>query len=98
MMKPEGKVKKQIRDFLKQQDVWHFCPQGGRFGTSGIPDIVGCYEGKFFAVEVKAPGKIHSGLTALQNERIAEIRFAGGKSCVTDSIHDFITWFDDVFL
>jgi len=98
MMTPEGKVKMQIRDFLKQQGVWHFCPQGGRFGRSGIPDIVGCHDGKFFAVEVKAPGKICSGLTALQKERIAEIRSAGGKAYVTDSIYDFISWFDDVVL
>jgi penicillin-binding protein-related factor A (putative recombinase) len=41
----------------------------------GIPDFIGHYRGKFFAVEAKAPGKKPTGFQALQ---IAAIKASGG--------------------
>ncbi len=53
-MTPEGKVKKKVAELLKQYGAYYFFPAMGAFGRAGIPDIVGCYRGRFFAVECKA--------------------------------------------
>lgn len=95
MITPEGKVKKQIRDLLDSfPTIWYFSPQGGRFGKSGIPDIIGCYRGKFFAVEVKAPGK-KENTTALQKAQIQAIRDVWGQVIVVDNATDFSKWLHD---
>lgn len=46
------------------------------FGKGGIPDIIGCYKGRFFSIEVKREDRIP---TKLQNQRMWEIAQAGGK-------------------
>lgn len=47
---------------------------GGQFNV-GIPDLLGCYDGKFFAIELK----IKKGKpTPLQLQRLTDIRHAGG--------------------
>ena len=92
---PEGKVKKLVVDLLAefnivnakdagrelQSDGWYFCPGQNGFGVKGIPDFVGHYLGRFFAVETKAPGKIPTGFQELQ---IAEILRSGGIVFVVD--------------
>ena len=44
-------------------DVFFWKEHGGPYGTSGIPDIICCYKGRFLGLEVKLPG---GKLTALQ--------------------------------
>ena len=58
-MTPEGKVKKQVKEFLDSlgEDCWYYCPVPMGYGRKGIPDIIGGYKGKFFAIECKAQGK-----------------------------------------
>jgi Holliday junction resolvase len=53
----------------------------GGYGRSGVPDIVGCYKGHFFAIECKA-GK--GTTTALQDKNIKEIEKAGGRVIVVN--------------
>lgn len=84
MSTPEGLVKKHIVAELTQlkkegNPIWWFFPVGGRFGKSGVPDITGVIDKRFFAIEVKAAG---GKTTALQDKAIAEIISAGGKACV----------------
>ena len=81
-MTPEGKVKKAAKNILDSlHGCWYFSPQSGVYGRSGIPDLVGCYKGKFFSIECKAAGNT---TTALQEKEIAAIRSAGGLSLVID--------------
>lgn len=55
---------------------------GGMYGTAGIPDIITCVDGQFFAFEVKTPtGKT----TALQDATIRKILAAGGHAYVVRS-------------
>ena len=44
-MTPEGKVKKKIVEQLKALGCYYFFPATGGYGKSGVPDIVGCYNG-----------------------------------------------------
>ena len=45
------------------------------YGTSGVPDIIGCYKGRMFAIECKAGD---NKPTALQMKNLALISGAGG--------------------
>ena len=55
---------------------------GGMYGTAGIPDIIACVEGRFFAFEVKTEsGKV----TPLQAATIQKILVAGGMAAVVRS-------------
>lgn len=76
-MTPEKKVKNQIVKQLKElgEQVYYFFPATGGYGRSGVPDIIGCYNGKFFAIECKA-GK--NTTTALQQRELEAIGRAGG--------------------
>ena len=80
-MTPEKKVKTKVVAILKEVGAYYFYPVTGGYGASGVPDIVGCYNGKFFAVECKA-GK--GKTTALQDKNINEIRKQGGKAIVVN--------------
>lgn len=86
-MTPEGKVKKKVTDQLKKLGVYYFFPLTGGYGASGVPDIVGCYKGKFFAIECKA-GK--NKPTPLQQMNIMKIHNMGGAAWVVneDNVHE----------
>ena len=53
-MTPEAKVKKIVVKQLRNLGAYYFYPVTGGYGRSGVPDIVGCYQGKFFGIECKA--------------------------------------------
>lgn len=58
---------------------------GGMYGTAGIPDIISCINGEFYAFEVKTDvGKT----TALQDATIRKIRKCGGKAYVVRSVDE----------
>ena len=86
-MTPEKKVKTKVVAILKEFGAYYFYPVTGGYGASGVPDIVGCYKGNFFAVECKA-GK--GKTTALQEKNIAQIKTTGGLAIVVneDNIED----------
>ena len=74
-MTPEGKVKKQVKEYLTSIGAWFFMPVSNGFGVMGIPDFIGCHKGRFFAVETKS-GKATP--TLRQTFVIEAIRRAGG--------------------
>lgn len=80
-MTPEGKVKEKAKRILDSIGAYHFMPATGGYGRSGIPDIVGCLNGVFFAIECKANG---GRPTALQLREIDRINVAGGFAIVVD--------------
>lgn len=80
-MTPEVKVKRKVTVQLKQMGCYYFFPATGGYGRSGVPDIVGCYNGRFFGIECKA-GK--NKPTALQEKNLAEITNAVGIALVVN--------------
>lgn len=50
----------------------------------GLSDIVGCYLGTFFAIEMKLPGK-ERNLTERQQQKLEKVKKAGGHASVQTS-------------
>ena len=80
-MTPEAKVKKQVTRQLDAMGAYYFYPVTGGYGRSGVPDIVGCFQGLFFGIECKA-GK--NKPTPLQDKNLKDIRKAGGMDMVVN--------------
>tara|TARA_R110000824_G_scaffold706_5_gene4385 strand:+ start:3130 stop:3444 length:315 start_codon:yes stop_codon:yes gene_type:complete len=78
-MTPEAKVKKKVGQSLKMLGAYYFYPVTGGYGKSGVPDIVGCYEGRFFGIECKAGG---NKPTPLQEKNLSDIKSNRGISLV----------------
>lgn len=92
MATPEGAVKKQIKAVLTQHKTWFFMPVSGGFGVHGIPDFVGCHNGRCFGVEAKAAGKKASALQLLQKQLMEA---AGAKWFLvdgTESLKEIESW------
>ena len=66
-------------------DVFFWKEHGGPYGTSGIPDIICCYKGRFVGMECKLPG---GRLTELQKRAISKINAAGGIARRVESVED----------
>ena len=66
-------------------DVFFWKEHGGPYGTSGIPDIICCYKGRFIGMECKLPG---GRLTELQKRAISKINAAGGIARRVESVED----------
>ena len=49
-MTPEAKVKKKVVEQLKKLGAYYFYPMTHGYGKSVVPDIVGCFESKFFGI------------------------------------------------
>lgn len=76
---PEKRVKNKVVAMLKEHGAYYFFPATHGFGRSGVPDVVGCLNGYFFAVECKAGT---NKPTQLQQHEIAAIGAAGGRALV----------------
>jgi len=92
-MTPEAKVKKVVVKQLRNLGAYYFYPVTGGYGRSGVPDIVGCYKGKFFGIECKA-GK--NTPTPLQQINLDDIEKQNGIALVVNeknmhSVRDLIT-------
>ncbi len=83
-MTPEAKVKKKVAEQLRALNAYYFYPVTGGYGRSGVPDIVGCYKGKFFGIECKA-GK--GKPTALQEKNLKDITTSGGMAFVVNEVN-----------
>lgn len=88
-MTPEAKVKKVVVRQLKELGAYYFYPVTGGFGRSGVPDIIGCYNGQFFGIECKAGS---NKPTPLQEKNLSDIKTAGGIAVVVNenNMHDIV--------
>jgi Holliday junction resolvase len=84
--KSEKDIQKEIIEYL--EDKGYYVIKIVRANKSGVADLAVCYDGKFVAIEVKAEGKKHSGLTHLQKHHLYLVTQSGGKAFVADSVWD----------
>ena len=67
------------------RDVFFWKEHGGPYGTSGVPDIIVCYKGRFIGMECKLPD---GHLTELQKRALRKINDAGGYAYRVESVDD----------
>lgn len=85
----EKDIVRAIMAYLKTvPDCFCWKEHGGMYGTAGIPDIIACIGGRFYAFEVKTDkGKP----TKLQESVIRKILAAGGTALVVRSVDEVRT-------
>ena len=86
----EKDITKQIRDLLNTiPGLYHWKAwQGPMSQPRGVSDIIGVYNGIFFAIEIKKPG---GKATPYQTAFINRVREAGGIAFVAWDIETVIT-------
>ncbi len=87
MAQRESKLSRKIMDALKDDwagEIFVFKVWGNEMMMAGLPDIVGCVKGMFFAIETKLPEK-RSNVSPQQEYVHGLIDQAGGRVavCVT---------------
>ena len=76
MKGPQKRITDCILAYLSSRpSTWRFKVGAGPWQIAGLPDIIGVTDGRFFAFEVKVPGKT---ATPLQGATLAAIKRAGG--------------------
>lgn len=83
MAQPEARLSRQIMAALKARGAFVFKVWGSAQMMAGLPDIIGCYRGRFIAVETKMPGEHPS---VVQRHIHAKIIRAGGRVVVAHSV------------
>ena len=80
----EAQIQKRILDYLKTvPNCWVVKVMTAN--KNGVPDILVCLHGRFFAFEVKT----QTGRTApIQDYQLAQIQAAGGTAAVVRSVED----------
>ena len=87
----EKSITNNILKYLKTLDsCFAWKEHGGMYGTSGIPDIICCYKGRFIGIEVKRPG---GKLSRLQEAALRKIQAAGGSAVVAFNVEDVKNFF-----
>jgi Holliday junction resolvase len=79
----ESTVQSAIIKWLESQGAW--VVKTIQVNKRGCPDILACLNGRFVAIEVKAPGKL-STVTPIQQYQIVHIIEAGGIAIAADSL------------
>lgn len=97
---PEGRVKNRVREVLSRYpSMYTYWPVPSGFGRTTI-DVLGCYRGRFFAVEVKADGKKP---TLKQATEMQTMELAMGRTFVVAGVNDpaldeLVEWLDELTL
>lgn len=82
-MTPHGKLREEITDYLTSIGAWWYATNSQGYGRKGIPDVVGCYRGRFFAIEVKVAPDTPS---PWQKRELAAITLSKGATLVAYSL------------
>ena len=83
-MTPEGRVKDEIKKILKEWGVMYWMPPMGTYGRVGVSDFIGCFHGRFLAIEAKQSADKHP--TKMQQQFIDEVLEKGRGVALV--IHD----------
>lgn len=84
-MKEKDIVQSILRNLKTVPECFAWKTHGGMYGTAGIPDIIACVQGRFFAFEVKTA---YGNVTPLQEATIRKILAAGGTAAVVRSVDE----------
>ena len=89
MSQRESRLSRDIQAALRREGAWCFKVHGSEFMPAGIPDIIGCYKGRFFGFETKLPEK-RSNTSVKQDLMMERIRKAGGAAQVVCTVQEAV--------
>jgi hypothetical protein len=81
----EKKIVEKIKKYLLSLPRCYVMKVHGSQFTTGQPDLIGCFDGRSFCLEVKQPGK---KATPLQEKRLREWSEAGALTGVVTSVDE----------
>lgn len=82
----EADLIRKIQTWLKTiPGTWAYKVHGGMFGRAGVPDILICYRGRFYAMEAKVD---HNTTTDKQAYELNLLTQAGAVAGVVRSLED----------
>ena len=84
-MASEAVVQKEIIDYLEKKGCYVI--KIVRANKAGVADLAVCFDGRYYAIEVKATGK-KANTTPLQRRHQHLVTQSGGKAIVADSLWD----------
>lgn len=84
---PESRLVTKIKKALAEAGAFFFKVHGGPYQSAGIADLIGLWNGRFVALEVKVPGRKHT-LTELQAAFLESVRAHGGIAACVDSVEE----------
>jgi hypothetical protein len=87
--KPETKLEDKVKVALEKEfpGIYLVKIHGGPYQESGIPDLVGCYAGRFIGIELKIGDNV---ATEKQEDHMDRIRRAGGITGVAYSVKEAV--------
>jgi Holliday junction resolvase len=96
MKKPplESAVVKSILTRLKSRGGFWFKVYGNPLQVAGLPDIIGCYKGRFVSFEVKRDATKKP--SRLQTYYLEKIKEAGGRACVIWTVEQAMQVLQDI--
>ena len=89
----ERDFQKEVLNYLNGRGGYWFKACASSFQTSGIPDIIGCFQGRFYGLELKRDKNARA--SALQEYNINKINKNGGISMIIYSIEQLKELFED---
>jgi hypothetical protein len=85
-MKPETRLVNKIKErFERTPGIWFMKVHGSPFQMAGVPDLIGCYRGRFFGLEAKVGSNVP---TLLQQRTMAALEAAGAIVAEVRSVED----------
>ena len=90
-MATEQTLQKNIVKYLEDQGC--YVVKVISASKAGVHDIIGCYNGVFFSIEVKTP-QTRNNVSKLQKYNVDLVHRAGGQSLVAwdvDMVKDFVS-------
>lgn len=93
-MTPEGKLKKEVDEYLTSIGAFFWKPVVTAYSVRGV-DYVGCYKGRFFAIETKVKPRKPTQPQLMFMERVRE---AGGFTCTAYELADVQVMITDLDL
>lgn len=89
----ESDLVEKIKKYLKSKGAYVEKIWGGGFQSSGIPDLIACYRGRFLGIEVKVG---YNKPSELQLAKIKQINEAEGRGVCVWSLEEVVKLIEEV--
>lgn len=93
MSQPEYRLAAKIIKKITERGGWCFKVHGSASQRAGVPDILGCYQGRAFGIEVKLPGEEHT-VSARQSYEHERMRKADAVVMVATTVEQVAALLD----